>query len=45
MLGGMWGYQNFRNRDVADKILKLIKNRDIARNFNPGGSSRPGGDF
>jgi hypothetical protein len=44
MLGGMWGYQNFRNREVADKVINLIKNRDIARNYNPGGNSRPGGD-
>ena len=44
MLGGMWGFQNFRNRELANKIVDLIKNREIAKSYNPGGNSRKGRD-
>ena len=44
MLGGMWGFQNFRDRNMAKKLIDLIKNRDIAKNFNPDGTSQKGRD-
>jgi hypothetical protein len=39
MLGGMWGYQVFRNRKLANKIVRLIKNFYIAKKFNSNGKS------
>jgi hypothetical protein len=44
MLGGMWGYQNFRNRETANKIMGLIKDHEIAKIFNPTGKSEKGRD-
>ena len=44
MLGGMWGYQNYLDRETANNVIGLIKNYAIAKSFNPIGKSVKGKD-
>lgn len=34
ILGGMWGYKNWLNRQMGDQILADILNKDIASQYN-----------
>jgi hypothetical protein len=44
MLGGMWGYANYRNRDIGINLLAILKNETIANVFNINGTSLKGLD-
>ncbi len=44
ILGGMWGFANFRDRVTGFKILGLIKNKAIAKHYNFNGKSQKGND-
>jgi len=36
MLGGMWGFFNARNKELANYIYQIITDRTIASQFNNG---------
>lgn len=44
MLGGMWGYANYRNRKLGRDLFGLIINRQIASQFGSAGNSQKGRD-
>jgi hypothetical protein len=44
MLGGMWGFQNHLDRELANKLMNLIKDRNIAKSYNSDGKSQKGRD-
>ena len=40
----MWGYANYRNREVGKNLLKYLKNKSICKEFKAGYSNIKGKD-
>jgi hypothetical protein len=36
MLGGMWGFYNVRNKELANKIYKIITDKTISMQYKNG---------
>ena len=40
----MWGFANYRKRDLGNKLIEFLKNKTIANDFNKNGKSDKGKD-
>ena len=44
ILGGMWGYANYRNREVGKGLMSFLKNKEIAYKYNKDHKNQKGKD-